>query len=141
VRSRIEHAVSEQQRPFIRHVPDQVSGRSLPPGGMPDCHCPGQSGGPPDHRPQVRRIHTGGTRTCRAYKLNGDQLRFYIAPAPGLRPPLYALPGFWAVPIIAHYPAHCAHCCPLLPIVAHYCPLLPIIAHYCPLWGITLSFP
>jgi hypothetical protein len=45
------------------------------------------------------------------------------------------------VPIIAHYPAHCANCCPLLPIIAHYCPLFPIIAHYCPLWGITLSFP
>jgi hypothetical protein len=102
-------------------------GGARPPMGVPGALPPG---GPPDHRPQVRRIRVAPC-TCRAYKLNGDQLRFYIY-SPGPRPAPAALcPARFLG--CAHYCPLSCPLCPFLPIIAHCCPLLPVIAHYCPL--------
>jgi hypothetical protein len=76
VRSRIEHAVSEQQRPFGMY---QTKFRGDP------CLLEAYQIVTAQANRAARRIIgpkydgygsvTGGTRTCRAYKLNGD-LRF-----------------------------------------------------------------
>jgi hypothetical protein len=144
VRSRIEHAVAEQQRPFGMY---QTNFRGDP-CILEACQIITAHANRAARRPVGSSVPsttaTGGSRTCnnkcKRKRINTSGMalraraRFCQRATRKYLWPIVAP----VCPLCAHS-AHCAHYVPIVPIIAHYAhylPIMPIICPLCPLWPI-----